>query len=191
MAARSPRPLTTRLRGTVLVVAVAVAVRTLTAVPGAQAQIRQCEGADGGTVFTDRSCDAVGAIAAAPGTPVTRRLSAGCARNVRQLVWEVSTAIDLRDVNRLAGVYHWTGMSGRNGNAVMERLQALVARPLLQVTPVVHRPAPRPWSVLADWEPERPSAPVALQLEQLQPGGGSSRTTFELHEHFGCVWIAG
>lgn len=178
-------------RAALAILAAAALPAWLVPAPGAQAQIRQCEGADGGTVFTDRSCGDVGAAPAAPGaTPTSGRPGSGCARDVRQLVWEVSAAIDLGDVNRLAGVYHWTGMSGRNGNVVMDRLQALVAQPLLQVTPVVHRPPPRPWSVLDDHEPERP-APMALQLEQLQPDGGSRRTTFDLHEHFGCVWIAG
>lgn len=156
------------------------------------AQIRQCESADGRAVFTDRDCEDVGAHHAPPGTTRPgQRLQKGCARNVQELVHEVSTAIDLGDVNRLAGVYHWTGMSGRNGNAVMERLQTLVGRPLLHVAPVVHRPPPRAWSVLDDMRPMRPPAPAALQLEQLQPDGAAARTTFNLHEHFGCVWLAG
>lgn len=160
--------------------------------PPADAQVRQCQGAAGDTVFTDRSCDDVGAVAAAPGASITdRRLHNGCARDVRELVWEVSTAIDRGDVNRLAGVYHWTGMTGSSGNSIMERLQGVVARPLLNVTPVVHRPPPRAWSVLDDGRAPRVAAPVALQLDQMQPDGGSTRTTFDLREHFGCVWIAG
>ena len=158
----------------------------------ADAQVRQCQGAAGDTVFTDRSCDDVGAVAAVPGASITdRRLHNGCARDVRELVWEVSTAIDRRDVNRLAGVYHWTGMSGSSGNSIMERLQRIVASPLLNVTPVVHRPPPRAWSVLDDGRVPRVAAAAALQLDQLGPDGGSTRTTFDLREHFGCVWIAG
>lgn len=158
----------------------------------APAQIRQCEAPDGRAVFTDRSCEEVDARQAPAGTPIAgQRPGKGCARNVQELVHEVSTAIDLGDVNRLAGVYHWTGMSSPSGNAVMERLQTLVGRPLLHVAPVVHRPPPRAWSVLDDRRPMQTPAPAALQLEQLQPDGAAARTTFNLHEHFGCVWLAG
>ena len=180
----------TALAGTLL--AAALLLPAAAWVPSAGAQVRQCQGPAGDTVFTDRSCDDVGAVAAVPGATVTdRRILNGCARNVRELVWEVSTAIDRGDVNRLAGVYHWTGISGSSGNSIMERLQGVVARPLLHVTPVVHRPPPRAWSVLDDGRRPEAAAPVALQLDQLHPDGGSSRTTFDLREHFGCVWLAG
>lgn len=193
MAALHARPALRRVVRTFAVVALAAALFPSALVPRAQAQIRQCEGPGGQAVFTDRKCDDIGARQAAPGaTPADPRvLRNGCARDVRELVREVSTAIDRGDVNRLASVYHWTGMSGRNGSAIMERLQQLVGRPLLHVTPVVHRPPPRPWSVLDDGAPTRAAAPVALQLDQLQPDGASRRTTFDLREHFGCVWIAG
>lgn len=181
------------LRFQVLASLAAVALLVLLAWPrAAQSQIRQCEAPDGRAIFTDRSCENVGAHQAAPGTPLTGHpLPRGCARNVRELVREVSAAIDLGDVNRLAGVYHWAGMSGGSGNVVMDRLQALVGQPLLHVGPVTRRRQPRAWSVLDDGRRPRASAPSALQLEQLRPDGGHARTTFNLHEHFGCVWLAG
>lgn len=174
------------------VVAAAALLPTAGWVPPAYAQVRQCAGPDGRAVFTDRSCEDVGAHAATAGTAAAARtLHSGCARNVRELVWEVSAAIDLGDVNRLAGVYHWTGMTGRSGNEVMNRLQALVGRPLLHVAPVVQRRPTRAWSVLDDGRRAAAPAPAALQLEQLQPDGNATRTTFNLHQHFGCVWLAG
>lgn len=193
MAAFHARPAPRRAVRTIAVAAFAAALFPTAWIPQAHAQIRQCEGPGGQAVFTDRTCDDVGARQAAPGaTPADLRvLRNGCARDVRELVWEVSTAIDRGDVNRLASVYHWAGMSGGSGSAIMERLQQLVRRPLLHVTPVVHRPPPRPWSVLDDGAPPRATAPIALRLDQLQPDGASSRTTFDLLEHFGCVWIAG
>ncbi|MCE7031931.1 hypothetical protein LY625_04745 [Lysobacter sp. GX 14042] len=188
LSSRLGRPRT----GALAVLAAAALLPAATWVPPAHAQVRQCAGPDGRAVFTDRSCEDVGARAAAAGaTAAGQVLHTGCARNVRELVWEVSAAIDLGDVNRLAGVYHWTGMTGRSGNEVMNRLQALVGRPLLHVAPVVQRRAPRAWSVLDDGRRATTPAPVALQLEQLQPGGDATRTTFNLHQHFGCVWLAG
>src|SRR3546814_14220417 len=66
----------------------------------------------------------------------------GCSRSLRDLVFEVTAAIDSRDVNRLAAVYNWTGMSNRNGYAVLGRLDVIANRPPLDVSAVL--PAPRP-----------------------------------------------
>src|SRR5690606_11917566 len=103
------------------------------------AQIRQCTTPDGGTVYTDRSCDSLGAIENRPaaeggagsGANAAPRYRGGCARRVRDLVFEVTAAIDARDTNRLARSYHWPGTSTRSGYALIERLDAIASRPLL------------------------------------------------------------
>src|SRR5215218_8844018 len=103
------------------------------------AEVRHCVAADGTSVFTDRRCEDIGAVQRrAPGpaatAPAARR--DGCPRTLHDLVFEVTTAVDTRDVNRLAGVYGWTGMSNSAAYALMDRLQAIVARPLVDVEPV-------------------------------------------------------
>src|SRR3546814_20853250 len=67
----------------------------------------------------------------------------GCSRSLRDLVFEVTAAIDSRDVNRLAAVSNWTGMSNRNGYAVLGRLDVIANRPLLDVSAVLPAPPPR------------------------------------------------
>lgn len=171
------------------------------------AQIRRCTRPDGEVVFTDRSCDDVGGTdrpqpsVHSPtygGKPWAR----GCSRNLRDLVYEVRAAIESRDVNRLAGVYNWTGMSSRNGYAVLGRLDLIANRPLVGVSAVM--PEPR-LSVDADGgmvvsgavDPrDYPDAkivrstPVALRVDQVLSNGSTpSHTTFGLRRHMGCWWI--
>jgi hypothetical protein len=195
----------------------------------AAGQVSRCEGADGSSVYTDHRCADVGAVARAadPMLSGNRRVyRGGCARNLQDLMFEMSTAIDARDPNRLANVYHWTGMSGSGGYAVMNRLEAVVKRPLVDIVPVMASPPePRLDAALASvsqpapgldaaeqaeslgaampLEPAAPvatdyypvsamQAPVALRVVQtLEDGSTPVDTTFDLHEHFGCVWIKG
>ena len=156
------------------------------------AEVRHCVAGDGTSVFTDRRCEDIGAVQrrapgpAAPGAPVRRD---SCPRTLQDLVFEVTTAVDTRDVNRLAGVYGWSGMSNSAGYALMDRLQAIVARPLVDVVPVY------PGEVSAtggDYFPQTTTrrAPVALRLEQtLANGTTPSRTVFGLRRGFGCWWV--
>lgn len=107
------------------------------------AQVHRCTTEDGGTLYSDRPCAAFGATeniapaagAAAPGT----RYRGGCSRRLQDLVSEVTTAIESGDTNRLAASYHWPGHSTRGGNATIDRLDAIVRRPLLNITAL--RPA--------------------------------------------------
>lgn len=195
----------------------AVAIATLAPAP-AQAQVRRCTTPDGGTVYTDRSCGSLGAVETRPetgagGTPgAALRYRGGCSRRLQDLVFEVTSAIDARDTNWLARSYHWAGMGHRNGYAVLERLDAIARRPLLNVTAlrpaqtvVVAAPAqaqaapaaPAPLSALvmgtaATAPPEPPPRrPVALRIDQvLSDGVTPSTTTFGLRRHMDCWWIS-
>lgn len=167
------------------------------------AQVRRCTSADGGTVYTDRKCAEIDAVERVPrqepGTPM-RPYRGGCPRRVQDLIFEVTSAIDAHDANRLGAVYHWPGLSTRNGYAVMGRLDAIAQRPLVDITalravvpvvvpaqPSVDLPPPDP-----DYYPQvatrRP--PVALRIDQtLGDGGTPSRTTFGIRRHLDCWWI--
>jgi hypothetical protein len=194
-----------RLRISLFAVA-AIAATLCWPLPG-DAQIRRCTRPDGEVVFTDRACSDVGGAdrpAPAVHSPVYggKAYARGCSRSLRDLIFEVTAAIDSRDVNRLAGVYNWTGMSNRNGYAVLERLDAIANRPLLDVSAVL--PAPQ-LSLQSDGDmtvsgtvdaQAWPGAtvvqrsPVALRVEQtLANGSTPSRTVFGLRRHMGCWWI--
>ncbi|TYT25747.1 DUF4124 domain-containing protein [Luteimonas viscosa] len=103
---------------------------------------------DGGHVYTDRECKEIGATERAPrpgaGRDGSRLIRRDCSRRLQDLVFELTAAIDSRDVNRLAGIYHWPGTSARNAYAIMGRLDAIVNRPLLHITPLQPSPPPRP-----------------------------------------------
>src|SRR3546814_14722457 len=86
-------------------------------------------GPAGDEIYTDRTCADVGATerpAPSVHSPVYggKAWARGCSRSLRDLVFEVTAAIDSRDVNRLAAVYNWTGMSNRNGDRKSTRLNS-------------------------------------------------------------------
>ncbi|MGY0799267.1 hypothetical protein ACW7G0_09470 [Lysobacter sp. A286] len=178
--------------------------------PHAAAQVNRCQHSDGTVAYTDHRCSDIGAVERAP-SPArggSRRIyRGGCARNVQDLMFEMTTAIDGGDANRLASVYHWAGMSSRGATAVMTRFAAVVSRPLVDIVPVVPEPEPLPVFTRTVGEPgaaevvevvsERyyPSTvmdakPVALRVVQtLENGVTPSETVFGLHRYFGCLWI--
>ncbi|HJR74638.1 MAG TPA: hypothetical protein VJ806_13485 [Luteimonas sp.] len=113
------------------------------------AQVRRCTGPDGNAVYTDRPCEYIGAVERVPhaqaGQSMNSRRYGGCARNIRDLVYEITAAFDARDPNRLAGAVHWAGMSTRTAYGLMGRLDALAKRPLIDIVPVYARVyAPEP-----------------------------------------------
>lgn len=149
--------------------AVASAAAALHCAPAA-AQIRRCTDAHGNSVYTDRECSAVGGVDRLPRGAAQAQSPAqsggGCARNLRDLVGQITQAIDAQDGNRLAAVYHWTGMSDDQAYAVMQRLDAIAHRPLLDIAPVLPAapapPSPEPgaWTTLPPPAPNAATAPL-------------------------------
>lgn len=140
----------------------------------AQAQVNRCTTDRGTVVFTDRPCAAIGAnerlprAAAVPGNGGLRR--AGCARNLQDLMYEITSAIDQRDVNRLGGVYHWVGMSAQSGERVLDRLQAIVDRPLVDIVALRGGGTPRPAPEAASAAAETSASPASADA----PGGSAA-----------------
>lgn len=105
----------------------------------AAAQVHRCETADGRTIYTDKACQDIGAAdrlprgEAAAGAAPHRR---GCSRTLQDLTLELTMAIDARDANRLAALYHWPGIGTRSGYAIMDRLDAVAQRPLVDARPL-------------------------------------------------------
>lgn len=125
----------------------------------ADAQVRRCETADGRTVYTDKACQDIGAVdrlqrdAGNTGASSHRRQ---CSRTLQDLTFELAMAIDARDANRLAGLYHWPGIGTRGGYAIMDRLDAIAQRPLVDARPLY--PSDEPAMPMA---PPPPVADVA------------------------------
>lgn len=142
----------------------------------AAAQVHRCETADGRTIYTDKACQDIGAAdrlprgEAAAGASLHRRT---CNRTLQDLTLELTMAIDARDANRLAALYHWPGIGTRSGYAIMERLDAVAQRPLVDARPLFPEdvpavtstplPAPAPGTA-ATAGPEAAHPPSSVEL---------------------------
>jgi hypothetical protein len=178
----------------------AVAAASLATVPvsGARAEVHRCTTPAGESVYTDKRCGDIGATERRPQpsagpTGASRLYRDTCSRTLRDLVYELTAAIDSHDVNRLAGVYDWNGMSSSGAFKVMDRLDAIAQRPLLDVMPVLPQVAEE-GGTLADSEyyPQTAvrRAPVGLRLEQtIGKTATPSRTVLGLGRRMGCWWI--
>jgi hypothetical protein len=166
----------------------ATALLLLVLPAAAPAQVRRCALPDGTTVFTDQRCDVIGATerAASPAaTPQLRSYRPACPRTLRDLAFEVSSAVESHDVNRHARVYLWSGDGTREGYALMDRLQAVVYRPFVDLQPI--------WP--GDGDPMYPATvptrpPIGLKLEQTSSRGSTPmQAIFGLRKHLDCWWI--
>ena len=170
----------------------------------AHAQVRQCIGSDGALVYTDRKCEDIGASErpasqAAIGIGGPRMHRGSCSRSVQDLVYSLSSAIQSGDVNQVAGVYDWTGMSTSNGYRLMARLDAIAKRPLVDVQPMYSGGANEYGYDIVEFDeetgavlskPPRKAQLVGLRVEQtLGNGSTPSRTVFGLRKHLGCWWV--
>jgi len=155
----------------------------------AAAVVRRCVASDGTLVFTDRRCADVGAVERAqpertPDLVPQPGYRSPCPRTLRDLVDELQMAIDTHDVNRLASVYQWNGLSNASAYRVMDRLQAIVDRPLVDLGPVYGGDA------RSATDPTLQRPPVALRLEQtLANGSTPAHMTVGLRRALGCWWI--
>lgn len=101
--------------------------------------LNRCAGPGGDTVYTDRPCETVGARERLPRSAIASTYGlrrGGCARNLQDLIYEITAAIDNRDVNRLGAVYHWVGHSPESGYRILDQLQAIADRPLVDIVPM-------------------------------------------------------
>ena len=182
--------------------------------PAHAQKVQRCTTLSGEKVYSDKPCEDIGAIDRLPqitgdraGTRASSSLyRGGCSRTLSDLVYQISSAVEARDVNRLASVYQWSGISNESANRILDRLEAVVNRPLVDIVPVRPEPAPEvpaplpPLSepnVAADQgtedsypQPRRQQRPVGLRLEQtLANGSTPSQTYFGLRRSYNCFWI--
>jgi hypothetical protein len=207
------------LRPLLVTLAAALLLCTIPAAMPVQASsaILRCQSPDGTLVYTDKACSAFGAKAAPlpgelltriyrdemrhdddidnaiQGTPavVNRRASSlGCARTPTQLAMDLRGAMALADVNRVAESYHWVGMSSRQGERTLDRLQALIGRPVLdshyfdaQIGPALTADA----STLASSDDGIGGDAGILQV--LLGGEAPTAIDFDVHRYAGCYFV--
>lgn len=180
--------------------------------------LHRCIGADGVTIFTDRRCGDVQAVESAqpmapirPGVLVRVR---SCARSQDDLLFGVRSALENRDVNRLAEFYHWTGLGNDQGYRLMARLSAFSERPMVDVRLVssAEQGAGQDDYPLPDSDPAAEDGGDAFAMEPAGPPIVAARparaadllrvdqmrssedlaaqvTYFRLRSNAGCWWI--
>jgi hypothetical protein len=171
----------------------------------ARAQVHRCTAGDGSLVYTDRKCDDIGAserlssnaIAGIGGNYPYR----GCARSVQDLAYSLSNAIQAGDVNQLAGVYDFSGASTASGYRLMQRLELIAKRPLVDVQPMYSGggdPYDDPYGGITEFDENGAIVPhyaprprlIGLRVEQtLANSSTPSRTVFGLRKNLGCWWV--
>lgn len=168
--------------------------------------IHRCTDANGGSVFTDRRCEDVGANSRVirPPPPTTTGQSAipahlGCPRKLSDLVQRITTAIDSGDANRLAALYQWNGISDSGANRLLDQMETLVRRPLVDIAPIFPRSEPLQQTdgdSIADDDADTPQIvtrrprPVGLRLQQqLANTSTPSSTVLGLRRSHDCFWI--
>ena len=209
------------IRAFLLVVATGALAAMLPVQATAQAEINRCTAPDGTSIYTDRECSALGAVDRLPqdrsvgGSRGTGRsggamrrnpYQGGCARSIHQLIQRMTVAIDAGDVNELAALYHWSGISYGHGQRLMDELDRIARSPVVDI--VAERAA---MPVTASQQPgisasfastlqasrAQPAAtaprspPVALRVHQSAgTGAAPSRTRFALRQNLGCWWVS-
>jgi hypothetical protein len=173
--------------------------------PASAQKVQRCTSMSGETVYTDKHCEDVGAMdrlprAAPAGAGGSSLYRSGCSRTLSDLVNQITTAIDNKDVNRLASIYQWTDVSNASANGILNRLEAIVQRPLVDIVPIRPRPPPivDENGIVIDensdgYYPQTAirQRPVGLRLEQtLANGSTPSQTVFGLHRSYNCFWIS-
>jgi len=175
------------------------------ATPAFAQKVQRCTTMDGETVYTDKRCEDVGAMDRLPqatsGSTVGTGLHrGGCSRTLSDLVYQITAAVENKDVNRLASVYQWSGVSNASANRILDRLEAIVRRPLVDIAPVLPQPPPitDENGVVIDqnsdgYYPQTAARqrPIGLRLEQtLTNVSTPSRTILGLRRSYNCFWIS-
>ena len=174
----------------------------------AQAQVRRCTSGDGKLIYTDRKCADIGASERSYSSGITgsrgvvgRNAYRGCSRSVQDLAYSLGNAIQMGDVNQVAGLYDFTGASTASGYRLMERLRLIASRPLVDVQPMYaggHDPYSDPYAGVVEFDADgavvqrAASKPrlVGLRVEQtLANSSTPSRTVFGLRKNMGCWWV--
>lgn len=171
----------------------------------AQAQVHRCTAGDGSLIYTDRKCGDIDAteqlVTGNTFGSNGRYVYRGCARSVQDLAYSLGIAIQSGDVNQMAGLYDFSGISTANGYRLMDRLGAVVKRPLVDVQPIYtggYDPYSDPYSGTVEFDEDgaiiqRPAVKpklVGLRVEQtLANGSTPSRTAFGLRKNMGCWWV--
>ena len=117
----------------------------------------------------------------------------GCARTPTQLAMDLRGALGLGDVNRVAESYDWVGMSNKQGQRTLDRLQQLIGRPVIDSHYFDAQISSSPFAdagavITADASDDRPGDAGMLQLT-LGSGMQATIIDFDVRHYAGCYFI--
>jgi hypothetical protein len=171
--------------------------------------VQHCRASDGVAVYTDRGCAALdaqpvpmpdelvrriastgahsGYVGRRSPAPPRRPTARGCARSAAQLASDLRGAFALGDVNRIAESYHWVGLSHRQGQHVMQRLERLSERTLLQ-THYFDASIRSGWVQVADARTQLDGSGGMMQLV-FGEARASSALDLDVRRYHGCYFV--
>ena len=127
--------------------------------------------------------------------PVSRRSpGSGCAHTPTQLAMDLRGALVLGDVNRVAESYHWVGMSNAQAQHMLDRLQQLIGRPVIESRYYNAQISSSPFAGEADAVTtaaafdEGPGGAGILQLT-LGSGASAAAIDFDVQRYAGCYFV--
>jgi len=161
------------------------------------ADVNRCIDASGHPVFTDKHCEDVGASVRVDPAPAARPTAntirvhvRDCAHTTEDLRRGLQSALAAGDVNKVAGFYQWVGATTTSSGEVLNRLQAIAARPVLGVELVHPHQAPdaEGYTTVASTQP---MAASGIELVQSRSANDPTqvRTTLALTAYMGCWWV--
>lgn len=169
-----------------------------------QSAIRKCISPSGVVGYTDGSCEELKMAPALQGERGGSTARIRCAVTLQSLMSQLAFAIQTQDVNRIAELYDWHGVSTRTSYGVMDRLDGLTGGHVLGIEPVFRELAPPPPPLGADGQPlsilERSAlagsaprtrrVPTGLRVQSMQAQQGVPDTMhLGVRRYFGCWWI--
>ena len=184
----------------------------------ADAAVRRCVAEDGRLIFTDRACEYFGAREVSTAAPADAAaevdetaaasadapaqepplasygpVAADCARTPEALLATLRQRLEARDVNGLAGLYHWPDMGQWSARAVMDRLERIAVQSDGSAELVY------PEAAFVVFDPDAypgipPEDPEAVRIGAFHDGGLSEPSppplaTLGVIRHAGCWWL--
>ena len=167
---------------------------------GETIQVYRCESSDGVTVYSDTPCgagtvleldaDHMGAVTpVGSASALPRRKSRGMcpAPTAADLPGAISHAFASGDVNDLASLYHWTGLTQGDARRMFGRFDELLAQPLQDVGMGSAPVAAEGYGLVP--ASDGVSAFASDLWLQLGPAQAPRTVHFRIVENAGCAWL--
>lgn len=126
---------------------------------------------------------------AAVTAPGRRSLAAGCARSATQLAMDLRGAFALGDINRIAESFQWAGMTHRQGQSGMERIDRLNDAPLVDARYLDATIGPGGLQ-LADASASTANTNAGVMQLWFGEGGAQRIVDLDVKRYQGCYFVA-